>query len=125
MLDDARHGLDRHRLGDPLADEGGQDQVGGVQPGLGDHTPHGGGGPEPPGAGTGEGSVRSHTATLRPPGAGDYRHPVGAEGTAGAAAACAPGRVRHMAAVRPQGAGRDSPDTAYGRTVRTIHTADS
>lgn len=64
VLDDAGHGLDGDGFRDALAYEGGEDEVGRVQPGLGDHAAHGGGGAEPPGAGTGEGSV-GHAPTLR------------------------------------------------------------
>ncbi|CAK7281994.1 hypothetical protein SGPA1_12787 [Streptomyces misionensis JCM 4497] len=66
VLHDAGHGRDRHRLADALADERGQDQVGGVQARLGDHPPHDGRGPQPPGTRTGEGSVLRHASYATP-----------------------------------------------------------
>ncbi len=53
----------------PSRTKAGRDEVGGVQPGLGDHPTHDGSGPQPPGPGAGKGSVRRHTsyATPAPP----------------------------------------------------------
>lgn len=66
VLDDAGHGPDRHGFGDPLAHERGQDQVGGMQPRLGHHPPHGGRRPQPPRPRPGKGSVRVHTPEATP-----------------------------------------------------------
>ena len=49
VLDDAGHGADRDRLGNALAHEDGQDQLGGAEARLGDQSPQGGCAPQTPG----------------------------------------------------------------------------
>src|SRR5690606_5315780 len=49
-----------------LAHEGREDEVGGVQPGLGDHPTHRRRGPQTPGPSTGKGSPRRHTTYATP-----------------------------------------------------------